>query len=140
MLDLIISKYATLCESKNIKFDVDVKTANLNYIDDVDLSTLMNNLLDNAVEATEQSKERYIKLNIFSKNNLYDGLIIKNSCDISPINKNNNLETTKSNSKIHGIGISSIKKVIKKYNAVYDWKYDENKKVFETDIAFLKTE
>jgi sensor histidine kinase YesM len=100
----------------------------------------MNNLLDNAVEATEQSKERYIKLNIFSKNNLYDGLIIKNSCDISPINKNNNLETTKSNSKIHGIGISSIKKVIKKYNAVYDWKYDENKKEFETDIAFLKTE
>ncbi|MFQ8958228.1 MAG: hypothetical protein ACLR6O_05075 [Eubacterium sp.] len=40
MLDLIISKYSRLCESKNIQFDIDVKTANLSYIDDVDLSTL----------------------------------------------------------------------------------------------------
>lgn len=47
MLDLIISKYSKLCESKGIKFDVDVKTSNLSYIDDVDLSTLMNNLLGN---------------------------------------------------------------------------------------------
>ena len=49
MLDLIISKYSRLCESKNIQFDIDVKTANLSYIDDVDLSTLMNNILDNAI-------------------------------------------------------------------------------------------
>ena len=29
MLDLIISKYSRLCDSKNIQFDIDVKTANL---------------------------------------------------------------------------------------------------------------
>lgn len=140
MLDLIISKYVTLCESKNIKFDIDVKTANLNYIDDVDLSTLMNNLLDNAVEAAQNSTEKYIKINIFSKNKLYDGLVIKNSCDVPPKEESGELKTTKSNLKFHGIGTSSIKKIIKKYNSVYGWKYDNIKKVFETDIAFLKTE
>ena len=138
MLDLIISKYSKLCESKKIKFNVDVKTSNLSYIDDVDLSTLMNNLLDNAVEAAEKSNNAFIQLTIFSKNNMYDGLLIKNSCSIPPEAINGELKTKKNNKKIHGLGTKSINKIVKKYDAVYDWKYDEQQKVFETDIAFIK--
>lgn len=136
MLDLIISKYMTLCESKSIRFSVDVKTANLTYIEDSDLSTLMNNLLDNAVEAAEQSDKGFIQVHIFSKSNIHDGLVIKNSCFIPPETKNGELKTTKRNKKMHGIGTKSIRKTLKKYDAVYGWKYDENLKVFETDIAF----
>lgn len=138
VLDLIISKYATLCEKKNIKFFVDVKTANLSYINDTDLSTLMNNLLDNAVEAAEKSGGGFIQVNVFSKNDIYDGLIIKNSCFVVPITEGGELKTTKPNKKVHGIGTKSIRKTIKKYDAVYGWKYDENLKVFETDIVFTK--
>lgn len=138
MLDLIISKYVTLCESKNIKFDVDVKTANLSYIDDVDLSTLMNNLLDNSIEAVEKTENGYIQVNIFSKSKLYDGLIIKNSCNAPPKAESGELKTTKLDRKSHGIGIKSIKKIIKKYNAVYGWKYAKDKNMFETDIVFPK--
>lgn len=138
MLDLIISKYTTLCESKSIKFSVDVKTANLDYIDDVDLSTLMNNLLDNSIEAAEKSNNAFIQINIFSKNNQYDGLVIKNSCDTPPETDSGVLRTTKHNKKSHGIGIKSIKKIIKKYNAIYDWKYDQAQKFFKTDIVFPK--
>lgn len=137
MLDLIISKYATLCESKNIRFSVDVKTANLAYVKDSDLSTLMNNLLDNAVEAAEQ-EEGFIQVHIFSKGNMLDGLVIKNSCDVAPKSENGELKTTKHNKKTHGIGTKSIQKTLKKYDAVYGWKYDENLKVFETDIVFPK--
>lgn len=138
MLDLIISKYVTLCEKKNIKFSVDVKTANLAYVSDSDLSTLMNNLLDNAVEAAEQADERFIQVYIFSKGSMHDGLVIKNSCAISPKAENGELKTTKQNKKTHGVGTKSIRKTLKKYDAVYGWKYDENLKVFETDIAFPK--
>lgn len=138
MLDLIISKYITLCEKKNIKFSVDVKTANLAYVSDSDLSTLMNNLLDNAVEAAEQADERFIQVYIFSKGSMHDGLVIKNSCAISPKAENGELKTTKQNKKTHGVGTKSIRKTLKKYDAVYGWKYDENLKVFETDIAFPK--
>lgn len=138
MLDLIISKYATLCESKKIKFDVDVKTSNLSYIDDVDLSTLMNNLLDNAVEAAKNSKNAFVQLNVFSKNNIYDGLIIKNSCFLPPVTDNKELKTRKSDKAHHGLGIKSINKIVKKYGAVYDWKYDNQQKVFETEIIFMK--
>lgn len=138
MLDLIISKYVTLCEKKNIKFSVDVKTANLAYVSDSDLSTLMNNLLDNAVEAAEQADERFIQVYIFSKGSMHDGLVIKNSCAISPKAENGELKTTKQNKKTHGVGTKSIRKTLKKYDAVYGWKYDENSKIFETDIVFPK--
>lgn len=138
MLDLIISKYATLCESKDIKFSVDVRTANLSYIDDVDLSALMNNLLDNSIEAAENSDDRFIQINIFSKNHMYDGLVIKNNCDISPEANKGELKTTKQNKNSHGIGTKSIKKIIQKYDIIYGWKYDEIQKVFETDIVFPK--
>lgn len=139
MLDLIISKYATLCESKNIRFSVDVKTANLAYVQDSDLSTLMNNLLDNAVEAAEQADTGFIQVYIFSKSNIHDGLVIKNSYACAPKTENGELKTTKHNKKMHGIGTKSIRKTLKKYNAVYGWKYDEDLKIFETDIVFPKT-
>lgn len=138
MLDLIISKYVTLCEKKNIQFFVDVKTANLTYVSDSDLSTLMNNLLDNAVEAAERADERFIQVYIFSKGNMHDGLVIKNSCFVPPETENGELKTTKQNKKIHGVGTKSIRKTLKKYDAVYGWKYDENSKIFETDIVFPK--
>lgn len=138
MLDLIMSKYITLCERKKIKIEIDSKTANLSYIDDVDLSTLMNNLLDNAIEAAEQAKDGYIQIFIFSKNELYDGLFIRNSCVIAPETNSGELKTTKREKKLHGIGIKSIKKVIKKYNAIYDWKFNKNKNIFETEIVFPK--
>ena len=138
MLDLIISKYVTLCEKKNIKFSVDVKTANLTYVSDSDLSTLMNNLLDNAVEAAERADERFIQVYIFSKGNMHDGLVIKNSCFVPPETENGELKTTKQNKKTHGVGTKSIRKTLKKYDAVYGWKYDENSKIFETDIVFPK--
>lgn len=138
MLDLIISKYSRLCESKNIQFDIDVKTANLSYIDDVDLSTLMNNILDNAIEAAEKSNSKFVQLYLFSKNAMYDGLLIKNSCDFAPINKDGILNTTKNNKSFHGFGTKSIKNIIKKYDAIYDWKYDEKSKIFETNIVFSK--
>lgn len=139
MLDLIISKYATLCESKNIRFSVDVKTANLAYVRDSDLSTLMNNLLDNAVEAAEQADEGFIQVHIFSKSNIHDGLVIKNSSTVPPKAENGELKTTKHNKEMHGIGTKSIRKTLKKYNAVYGWKYDDDLKIFETDIVFPKT-
>lgn len=136
MLDLIISKYLRLCESKNIAFSVDVKTANLHYIADTDLSALLNNLLDNAVEAAEKSDNGFVKLAVFSKNQLYDGLTVLNSCCTVPLTRGEQLETTKSNKKLHGVGIKSILKVVEKYNGIYDWNYNESTKTFETIIAF----
>ncbi len=139
MLNLIISKYSAICEKKSIKFVPEVKLASLNYVEDYDLSTLLNNLLDNAVEAAESSEDRVIELKIFSKNRNFDGIIIKNSCEKAPKHRNNELISTKKDKLLHGLGVSIVKKTLKKYDAMYDWQYSETEKMFETGIVLPKT-
>lgn len=140
VLDLIISKYKILCENKGVKFYVNIKTANIDYLNDTDLSTILNNLLDNAVEAAEFSKERVIHLNIFSKNQMNDAIIIKNSCDTKPFSDKEFLFTTKKEKELHGFGIRSVLKTLNKYNALHNWNYDEETKQFETTVVIPKNE
>lgn len=137
-LDLIIGKYLKLCEANGIRFSVDVKTSNLSYIEPKDLSTLLNNLLDNSFEAATGTGNAFIEFVIFSRNDSYDGLMVRNSCKAAPRTKSGQLVTTKRDKTMHGIGITSIKKVLKKYNAMLDWKYDEDNQIFETDIVINK--
>lgn len=139
MLNLIISKYSAICEKKRIKFIPEVKLANLKYIEDVDLSTLLNNLLDNAVEAAEATQNGRIELSIFSKNSKFDGIILKNSCATPPKHINNELITSKKDKLLHGLGVNIVKKVLKKYDGIYDWNYNETRKMFETSIVFPKS-
>lgn len=79
MLNLIIGKYAAICERKNITFSARVQFADLHQISDPDLSAILNNLLDNAVEAAEQIPDSKITLSVFAKNSLFDGIIIRNT-------------------------------------------------------------
>lgn len=138
MLNLIVSKYISICDKKGIKFTPSVKLANLSYINDVDLSTLLNNLLDNSVDAAEKSENSEIELYVFSKNSRYDGVIIRNTCITPPETIGNRLITSKADKVYHGLGLNIVKKIIKKYDALYDWKYNSESKIFETDIAIPK--
>ena len=138
MLDLIISKYIVACKNNNIKFDYEVKTANLDYIDDAELSILLNNILDNAVEAAKTSNEKYIEFSLRHINNM-DLLSVVNSCDISPKHNNRQLITTKFDTNNHGFGTKIIKKHAKKNNGKYEWFYDDTEHRFHLTILFQKS-
>lgn len=58
LLDVIISKYADICKDKRIKFEVDVMSENMSFMNGNDISALFNNLLDNAVEATGKIRKK----------------------------------------------------------------------------------
>lgn len=133
-LDIIISKYNTLCENKSIAISFSVKTANLSDIDNTDLSTILNNALDNAVQSAERSKCKNISVDIYTKE-LFEIIKIQNSCDLAPISANKNLFTSKKDKNLHGFGTESIKRTLKKYDGIFDWSYDNNCKIFETTIA-----
>ena len=133
-LDLLISKYLNLCQGKGIKIDFDVKTANLSSVSPTDVSTIINNLLDNAVESAEQSKAKTISVSIFKKQG-FEILKIQNSCDTKPQTKNGNLLTTKKEKQLHGYGTQSVIKTINKYDGMFDWEYSEGEKIFTATVA-----
>lgn len=133
-LDIIISKYNTLCENKKINITVNVKTANLSDIDDADLSTILNNALDNAVEAAQKSAKKQISVDIYSKQE-FEIIKIQNSCDTAPKTSHQKLLTAKQNKELHGFGFESITRTVKQYKGLIDWLYDEKNKIFELTIA-----
>lgn len=135
-LNVIIGRYITECEIKEINFSFDVHISSLNYIDDYDLVTVLGNLLDNALEAAEKSKEKIITLSTDHRNT-YDVLILTNSCDEPPLANNKHLLTTKKNKNSHGIGIKSAKKALKKYNGDIEWDYDDKNNIFTLTVAIL---
>lgn len=140
MLNLIISKYSAICERKQICFKFDINSTNLQYVYDIDLSTILNNLLDNAVESSEESSNKQIELLIFSKNCNFDCIIIRNFCDNPPVFIDNKLISSKKEKNMHGVGINIVKKTLKKYGAFYDWNYDNVNNIFETSIVFPKAQ
>lgn len=133
ILDVIINKYITECEIKNVKFSYDIRLKNLEYVEDYDLVTILGNLLDNALEAAENSQNREITLSTDYRNT-YDVLIITNSCDTAPKSSNEKLLTTKKDKKTHGIGLKSVMKTLKKYSGDYDWEYDVQNKIFTSTV------
>lgn len=137
ILDIIINKYSLLCEIKNIEFLVSIKTANLSYIKDDELSTLLNCILDNAVEAAEQTENGRIELNL-NNQNFFDVLTCINSCNYNSNFDKNILKTTKENADMHGYGTKSIKKIVRKNKGTYSWKYDKENNEFITTIIFKK--
>jgi len=135
-LDIIINKYSVLCENKNIKLNFDTKTENLLFVEPTDLSTILNNLLDNAVEASEKSQEKFVNVKISLNEHNTKVLTIINSCDNEPVTSNSKLVTTKENSSGHGLGIKSVKRTLKNYNGDIEWFYDKDKKEFKVIVLF----
>lgn len=139
MLDVIISKYITECEMKNINFTFDVCVTNLNYVKNDDLVTILSNALDNAIESAKQSICKTVSI-ATDHINTYDVITIINSCDTPPKTKGNDLATTKKDSSIHGLGIKSIKKTLKRYSGDCQWEYNENKREFTLMISLLSSQ
>lgn len=138
LLDVILSKYTDICNNKGITFETDIMTDNLGFINSYDISTLFNNILDNAVEAASISSEKTIRLEITNSLNSYHKIIAINSCDVEPHAEHGKLLTSKKNKDTHGFGTKSIKRIVQKYNGEMQWEYDNDQKQFKLVILFPK--
>ena len=134
LLDVILSKYTSICEEKNIELEIDIVTDNLTIMNNNDISSLFNNLLDNAIESAEKAENKKVLIQITNVMNSYRKISIINSCDNAPDTKNGELVTTKKNKEAHGLGTKSIKKIVDKYDGELDWEYDESAKQFKFTI------
>ncbi len=137
LLDIILNKYAVICKKNNIQFTCEVRTANLDYIDDSELTIILNNLLDNAVEAAKNSEEKVVELSIRHINSM-DMLSVINSCDTPPQQEGKRLLTSKANKSSHGFGTRIVSKHAAMNNGTYEWFYDEKERKFHSSILFTR--
>ena len=129
MLDVMVDKYSMDCERMGIRFDYYVKSCNLKDVADIDLVAVLGNLLDNALAAAGHSEEKTVSLETTIRNGYYV-VIISNSCDVPPNAHEGKLLTTKADKKIHGFGLKSVSRTLKKYNGDFRWDYDTMSRTF----------
>lgn len=118
-IDSMIDYCYELSSKNQIELKLTANIFNKDFgIEDVDISVLLGNLIDNALEANtkiNEASKRWLELNLMTNHkhlyvcvtNPYEGVV---SVD----------RTSKRNKSQHGFGLITIKEIVKKYGGVID--------------------
>lgn len=132
ILNLLLLRFRDNCKQQNIRFLCDVRANISTFMDAPSVTTLYGNLLSNALEAAELSAERLVDISVisnFQQNNIIISVI--NSCDIAPIPENSGrFRSRKKEPGIHGVGLKSIERIVKKYRGIETMYYDDENNRF----------
>ena len=138
-LNVIMVHYYNICQKREIDISIDIRKTTLEHIENTDLTALFGNLLENGLESViyfkQQTNEKaYIEISV---NRVEDSnrasIFLINSCKDNPFIAGKLLSRKKGEN--HGIGIKSIKKVVKKYDGQMNMYYDDEKNEFHTLIV-----
>ena len=130
MADAILNSKLNVAEKMNIKLNVKANVPDKLPMSDVELCSMLGNILDNAVEAcgTLPEEERFMRVYIGKlKGQLY--LSVQNSAGKVRKSKNTYLSTKEGE---HGYGLFRIDRVAKKYGGYVNRQNEDG--VFATEI------
>lgn len=136
VIDSIINFKLSRIKKEEANISLDINVPNALNISAKDLTSVIGNLLDNAIYAMLNTKEKRIDINIsYKMDNLI--ILIDNSCSGNLIYEKGNLKTTKSVANSHGLGLLSVKKILKKYDGEIKTTFTEN--IFEVSVIIPAT-
>lgn len=114
IIDVILNTKMREMMQKGIPCSVKVGDLSGCILTHQDMVLVLSNIINNAIEASEKCKEKFI--NFEMRQNLYELMIkITNKIDEIPIQKKGKYLTTKTDTNAHGLGIENVKEVIDKY-------------------------
>lgn len=131
MVDAMVNTKHKIAEQKGIVFVVNAVIPEECKINGIDLANLLGNLIDNAIEASEKEKQRYVDI-IIKQNKKFLMIVIKNKF-VGPLMQD--MQTTKENKKLHGIGLKSVKNIVTKYNGKIS--FDRDKEEFCVTVLLM---
>jgi len=142
-IDYLINSKMALTEQEHIQTKVNIEYPHNTNIRNIDLTTILGNLLDNALEAAEKAPAplRFINLTIRRINAM---LIIKveNGYGEAPTQENGNLLTSKMDKAFHGWGLKSVQTAAERYDGAIHTEYADG--IFKTVVTLsfqpVKTE
>lgn len=133
-IDYLISSKMALAEQEQIKTKVNIEYPHNTNIRSVDLTTILGNLLDNALEAADSAPDelRFLNLTIRRINAM---LIIKveNGYGNAPAVNGGELETTKEDKAAHGWGLKSVQAAANRYDGTITTDYKDG--VFQSVVT-----
>ena len=120
-IDIVLNSKMNVAQYHKITCTINAKITEKIDISDMDLSVILGNLIDNAIEAALKEENKNIHIQI---SQIKEVLVIKiiNSYSGERII----FETAKDNSLLHGIGLKSVKHLVNKYNGLFSIELENN--------------
>lgn len=135
-LDIVLSEKKHTCSRYNIQYEEYINISKLDFISNVDICAIFSNALDNAIEACmkiDKDIEKVIDVKVTYINQF---CILKftnsKSNEIKLVNQE--IQTSKSDKSVHGIGLASIKYIVKKYDGEVTINYSDNEFILKIMI------
>lgn len=138
VVNVIVNRYKTLCEQSGIKMNIDIRNAQFEFISEPDITALLDNILENAVEAAGGAEHKFIDLSIFMRKNRYLSIVVTNSVKDRAAIVNHNMASLKKSDGIHGTGLKSIKRVVKKNEGEFYMNFNEDDMTVTSNIVFQR--
>lgn len=118
------------------KVDVQVKIPEDLHTCSFELAVILGNIIDNAIEAARQTEDKWLSLHITADKGILFIRVSNSYCGCIKAS-GNKLLTSKEDKENHGLGLDSVKDMIKKYNG--DMKITCDKNIFTVDILLYVT-
>lgn len=131
LIDAVILQNAAICESKHISFSYKLTVLPDLNISEADLSSVLSNLLNNAVEAAEKTENPFIELSV-SVYKSFLSIAVKNSYSHTVTISENRLISSKEDKDFHGYGTQIISDIAAKYDG--DFSFEPHATFFLTSV------
>lgn len=125
--DVILNRKAQICRQEEIDFTGDFLYPAGFGIEAFDLGILLNNALDNAIEAClkVQENRRYINLKSYAKGRMFF-LVVENGYDGKALREEGGVcHTTKDETQLHGIGMKNMRSCVERYYGTMEYEADK---------------
>lgn len=115
VLDIVIAEKRTICNQRGIELTALLDGGALDFVEELDLYSLISNVLNNAIDAVSKLPEgsRFIILTAASKGNLVT--IHEENPYAGELIMEGGLPQSQRDKHYHGFGMKSIKRVVEQY-------------------------
>ena len=118
LLNYIMNNKLSMAKAQGVEIKAEIENLAFDYMDSVDFSAVLSNLLDNAILGALESREKRLEIQIMKKRG-FDIISVKNSIDESVLEKNSEFVSTKKEPG-HGYGMKQIQSIVDKYHGAID--------------------
>ena len=126
-LNALLIDYRGVAKKNHVHTDIFVEAGfKIEFMREIDITSVLGNLLDNALEAAEKCEKGIVSVALYMENGGSLAICrIENNYVGELKNEGTKLLTTKENPELHGFGLQNVKRLVEEYSGYIQQEYEK---------------